>query len=612
MLVGAITLGRELEQRAKNRAMSALQSLIALQPKLAQLITNPELYDHASAPIQPQVIAIPVEHVRVGEWLQVLPGESIPVDGELVWGRTTVDEAMLTGESLPVDKQPGDELTAGTLNHAGMIALRTIRTGKDTTLAQIIALVETAQIRKAPVQHLADTVAGYFTYAVIAIAALTFGFWYWIGTRLWPEMLTLPTVGHLQTMMSLSAHHASISATSPLLLSLKLAIAVLVVSCPCALGLATPTAILVGTGIGAETGLLIRGGDVLEQVSQLDTIVFDKTGTLTTGQPTVADCLVLSPTLLSAFETADANIENALLQLAATVEQGSCHPLAMALRQEADTRGLTLLEAANFHTEPGLGVAAVVADQPVWVGNRDWMVQQGVILDGDADAQTLGHLGKTVIYVAIASTLLGLIAIADTPRADSAETVAALKAMNLNVMLLTGDRLDVAQVIANVVGIAAGNVMAEVRPEAKAAVIEKLQTQGHCVAMVGDGINDAPALAQANVGIALHSGTDIAIETAAIVLMRDRLSDVHAAIRLSRSTFRKIWQNLVWAFSYNIVGIPLAAGVFLPNLGVFLSPAAAGVMMSFSSIGVITNSLSLRRLRLNNVARSTSKSSLDH
>lgn len=578
MLVGFILLGRTLEQRARGRAASALQALFALQPQSAKLIAQ-----GAAATQTP--IEVPIAHVRLGEWLQVLPGEKIPVDGEVVAGQTTVDESMLTGEPVPVQKQPGEFVAAGTFNQSGAIALRVTRTGQDTTLAKIIGLVESAQARKAPIQKLADTVAGYFTYGVMAIATLTFLFWFFVGSHVWSEVLihsNYSLLGAEHAMM----HTSHIPHPTPLLLSLKLAIAVLVIACPCALGLATPTAILVGSGIGAERGLLIRGGDVLEQVHHLDTIVFDKTGTLTTGQPIVADSISFNDGV-------------PLLQLAATVESGTRHPLAQAIAQAAAEQNLPLLTAQDFYTEAGFGVSANVwldgTSQPVLLGTAAWLEQHQVKVDQAVHAQatTLAAQGKTVVYVALSASLIGLMAVKDALRPDAKATVEALKTMGLQVVLLTGDRSSTASAIAAELNLDA--VLAEVLPDGKAAKIAELQAQGRRVGMVGDGINDAPALAQADVGIALKSGTEVAIETAGIILMRDRLTDVVESIRLSRATLRKIRQNLFWAFAYNLLGIPIAAGVLLPSLGLLLSPAAAGAFMAFSSVSVVTNSLLLRQ-----------------
>ena len=564
MLVGFILLGRTLEQQARHRASAAFEALLALQPKVARLIGK-------SAPVnfeQPG-IEIPVEQVKVGEWLRVLPGEKIPVDGEVCSGKTSVDESMLTGEPMPVMKQDGDLVAAGTLNQSGVITLQATRTGKDTTLAQIVAMVEEAQTRKAPVQRLVDTVAGYFTYGVMAIASVTFLFWYFIGAHF--------------------DHSSLLTPPSSLLLSLKLAIAVLVVACPCALGLATPTAILVGTSIGAEKGLLIKGGDILEKVHNLNTIVFDKTGTLTSGKPRVTDCVVLPE---------QSDIEEAyIMQLAAAAESGTCHPLALAIQQEAQRLELTIPPAQDCYTEAGLGVSALVAGKRVLLGNGDWLNLQGISIsdDWEAKAQALSDASKTVVYIAVDGVIAGLIAVTDTLRADAKETVERLQSMGLRVMILTGDRLEAANAIAKELEINFDQIVAGIRPEGKASAIANLQAQGYRVAMVGDGINDAPALAQADVGISLHGSTDVAMETAGIVLMRERLLDAVAAIQLSRATFNKVRQNLFWALAYNVLAIPVAAGFFLPSLGILLSPASAGALMAFSSVSVVTNSLLLRR-----------------
>ncbi len=595
MLLGFILLGRTLEQQARGRAAAAFKQLLALQPQVAHLIAEPKVTTGREG------VEIPADRVRVGEWLQVLPGEKIPVDGEVVAGQTTVDEGMLTGEPVPVTKQPGDGVTAGTINQSGAIAIRATRTGKDTTLAQIVALVEAAQTRKAPVQKLADTVAGYFTYGVITAALLTFIFWYFIGSHIWSDVLQVAAVSTQQ--ITLHTQHLANTHTlqpSPLLLSLKLGVAVMVVACPCALGLATPTAILVGTGVGAERGLLIKGGDVLERVHKLDTVVFDKTGTLTSGSPVVTDYLSVEEDKETrrqgdkGKETSPAT----LLQLAAAVESGTSHPLAAAIKEAAQRQGLAIPDATDFYTQPGLGISAVVGKTKVLLGNWEWLNQNSISIS-DADlsrAQALASSGKTVVYVAADNVLIGLIAVTDTLRADAKKAVEQLRnSLGLRVMLLTGDTPEAADGIAQQLGLSASDVIAGVRPDGKAAAIATLQSQNCKVAMVGDGINDAPALAQADVGIALHAGTDVAMETAQIILMRDRLTDVVEVIQLSRATFNKIRQNLFWAFAYNTLGIPVAAGVLLPTTGFVLSPAAAGALMAFSSVSVVTNSLLLRR-----------------
>jgi Cu2+-exporting ATPase len=584
MLLGFILLGRTLEQRARRRASAAFESLLALQPQVARLIGK----STASSVVEQSGIEIPVEQVRVGEWLRVLPGEKVPIDGEVVSGQSLVDESMLTGEPMPVLKQPGEPVTAGTLNQSGVMTLKATRTVSETTLAKIVALVEEAQTRKAPIQQLADTVAGYFTYGVLAIAFLTFLFWYFAGTKIWPDVL-LP-MAHAESHMMM----AMPTATSPLLLSLKLAIAVLVIACPCALGLATPTAILVGTSIGAERGLLIKGGDILERVHQLDTVVFDKTGTLTSGQPTLSDCLPISES--GNFDSPQST-QNSLIQLAATVESGTSHPLAEAIITAAQQQQLPILEAQDFHTEPGLGISALVENRRVLLGNADWLNQQSVTISDMAQrqVQALAEAGKTVVYVAAEGVLIGVIAVSDVLRPDASETVKRLKDMGLRVMLLTGDQPAAAAVVAQQLSIEPDHVIAGVRPDGKAEAIAQLQAQGRRVAMVGDGINDSPALAQADVGISLQGGTDVAVETAGIILMRGRLMDVVESIELSRATFNKIRQNLFWAFSYNTVGIPAAAGMLLPAFDIILNPAAAGALMACSSVSVVTNSLLLRR-----------------
>ncbi|MHC0065005.1 heavy metal translocating P-type ATPase [Nostoc sp. UIC 10890] len=618
MMLGFILLGRTLEQQARGRAAAAFRKLLALQPQVARLIANPEKGGVGSSSVE-----IPAEQVRVGEWLQVLPGDKIPVDGELMVGQTTVDESMLTGEAVPVIKQPGDTVTGGTLNQSGAIAIQATRIGSDTTLAQIVTLVEAAQTRKAPVQKLADTVAGYFTYGVLTASILTFVFWYFFGTHIWTD-ITMSGGMEMMSHATHNAHHSPLPTPhSPLLISLKLAIAVMVVACPCALGLATPTAILVGTAMGAERGLLIKGGDVLERVHQLDTVVFDKTGTLTTGNPIVTDCLLI--------EEMGTENSQSLIQLAAAVESGTHHPLAKAIQQEAQRQQLSIPNAVDFHTEPGLGVSAVVEGRVVLLGNWDWLSWHGISSSETAQqvAQDLATDGKTVVCVAVGGNLAGLIAVSDTLRPDARSTVDKLRQMGLRVMLLSGDRKEAASAIAKQLGIDSVDVIAGVPPAKKAAAIQSLQKEGlgtrdwglgkilpnphhplspegapqspipnpqSVVAMVGDGINDAPALSQADVGIALHSGTDVAMETAEIILMRDRLNDVVESIQLSRATFNKIRQNLFWAFAYNTVGIPLAAGVLFPSLGFVLNPSGAAALMAFSSVSVVTNSILLRRL----------------
>jgi P-type Cu2+ transporter len=574
MLLGFILLGRTLEGKARNRASAALEKLVLLQPPIARLIGKKE---------NSETIEIPVEQVKPGEWLRVLPGEKIPVDGIVIAGETTVDEAMLTGESVAVVKTSLDQVRAGTINQSGVITLEVTRIGQDTTLAKIINLVETAQTRKAPVQQLADTIAGYFAYGVMAIATITFLFWYFVGTNLWADLLNSNLQGMNMPMMDMANMTAINETTSPLLLSLKLAIAVLVIACPCALGLATPTAILVGTSIGAESGILIKGGDVLERVQQLNTMVFDKTGTLTSGQPQVTECITLTEMTTQK-----------LLQIAASIESGSNHPLAQAILTAAQKQDLTLLDTRDFDSVIGQGMSAIVAGQRMYLGNRQWLLNQGIEINQqqESQAQSLARAGKTVTYLANETTLQGLIALEDSLRPDAIPTVQQLQSLKLNTVLLTGDRPEVAQAIAQKLQIS--QVFAEIKPEEKAQIIQSLQQDNQIVAMVGDGINDAPALAQADVGIALQGGTDVAIATADIVLMQNQLQDVLKSLELSRATVHKIKQNLAWALAYNVLAIPIAAGVLLPQYGVLLSPVWAAVAMASSSLIVVTNSLLLK------------------
>ncbi len=632
MLLSFILIGQTLEQRARFQAASSLRSLIALQPAQARRIaTPPDQLSNADlipAAVSTEIedVQIPVSQVKVGDWLRVLPGEKIPVDGIITRGQTTIDESMITGESLPAFRQSGDQISGGMLNQSGAIALEVSRTGSETTLGQMIQLVETAQTRKAPIQGLADLLSGYFTYGVLICAALTFGFWYLVGVPLWPETASAamghahhmalsqtitsqsaassigPSATHLMsTHLSQAADKTHISTSFRLLVSLKLAIAVVVVACPCALGLATPTAILVGSGIGAEKGLLIRGGDILEATHKLDIIVFDKTGTLTSGSPQVTDCLPLSR---------DISVDD-LLQIAATVEKGTQHPLAVAITKAAAAKQLPLLAAEDFYTQAGLGISATikkaalpsatspsVASQPVqvWLGNLAWMQQNDCAIADDALqlAESLAEGGKTAVFVAQNHQLIGLIGASDTLRPEAAETIAQIQKLGITVQILSGDRLAAVGAIAHQLGIAPSQIQAEVSPAQKVSAIRQLQQTRQQVGLVGDGINDAPALAQADVGIALNSGTDVAMETADIVLMKDTLTDVPAAIRLSRRTFNKIRQNLGWAFAYNLICIPLAAGAFLPAFGLSLSPGFAGGLMALSSITVVLNSLLLK------------------
>ncbi len=586
MIVGLVLLGRTLEEQARGRATSAFKALLNLQPAIARQVLNP-LQD----PIQSN--AIPVEQVAVGTFLQVLPGDKFPVDGVITTGQSSVNEAMLTGESLPVEKGVGDRVMAGTLNQSAAVVIEATRMGSETALAQIIQCVETAQARKAPIQRLADRVSGYFVYGVMAIATLTFLFWALIGTHLWPEVLHAAVATHAMHP-NLNSDHLG------LLLSLKLAIAVLVVACPCALGLATPTAIVVGTSLGAEQGLLIRGGDVLEAVHHLDTIVFDKTGTLTTGNPVVATYWLSA--IAQALETPEQ-----LIQLAASLETNAQHPFAEAIIGKATELQLERLSVTEWMSYPGSGLSGVVDGNTLCLGSLDWLEVQGVEVEaGDRhQSETFAAQGNSVVFLSVNGRYEGGIALQDPVRVDAKGAIAALRQQKLKVLMLTGDQRTTAESIGRSLGLSSEEIYAAVSPTDKAKVIAALQAEGRTVGMVGDGINDAPALVQADVGIALSSGTDVAIETAQIVLMHSqltqeapRLGDVSRALKLSKATFRTIQQNLFWALGYNVIGIPLAAGFFLPAFGILLNPAMAAALMAFSSVSVVTNALTLRHANL--------------
>ena len=544
MIITLILLGRFLEARAKGRAADAIQRLLELQPNTARVVRDG------------REMEIPVAHVRVGDTIAVRPGEKISVDGRIISGVSAVDEAMLTGESMPVDKQPGDSVVGATLNKTGAFTFQATRVGQETTLAQIVHVVRQAQSSKAPIQRLADTIASYFVPAVISIAMLTFGAWMLFG----PE--------------------------PALSFAIMNFVAVLIIACPCALGLATPTAIMVGTGRGAEQGVLIKSGAALERMHAVTTVVFDKTGTLTTGQPEVTSVIAVSGS------------EAELLRLAASVEQKSEHPLGQAIVRRAQSQELSLIEVETFQATPGQGVMASVGEKIVLIGNRRFCQEHSINLSQlETAAESLAQSGKTPMFMAVNGRAVGLIAVADVLKAEALNALARIRQLGPNPVMLTGDNRRTAEAIAHQAGIA--QVVAEVLPEDKAAEIARLQANGQVVGMVGDGINDAPALVQADVGIALGTGTDVAIDAADITLIRGDLQGVVTAIRLSRRTMQVIRQNLFWAFFYNAAGIPIAAGVLYPFFQLVLNPMVAALAMALSSVSVITNSLRLRAARIN-------------
>ena len=545
-IIALILLGKVLEARAKSRTSAAIRALLGLRAKTARVLRPGGLE-----------LAIAVEQLRLGDVVRVRPGEKIATDGRIREGRSAVDEAMLTGESLPVEKQPGDLVFGATLNKTGSFDFAVTKIGADTMLAQIVQLVEDAQGSRAPIQRLADRVSAVFVPTVVVIALLTFGLWLGLApaaTR-WPLALTT-------------------------------FVAVLIIACPCALGLATPTAIMVGTGKGAEYGVLIRNAEALEKAYQVDTVLLDKTGTLTRGEPAVTD-----------FLPAAGQAAGPLLALAAAVERRSEHPLAAAVVQYAAAQGADQQEATDFRAVQGQGAAATVAGQAVLIGNRRLLAEAGVALPPPlADkADELLAQAKTVLYVAVGGQAAGLLGVADTLRATSAAAVAQLQKRGLTVVLLTGDNAPAAAQVAAQVGIT--RYFADVLPGDKAAKVKELQAEGRTVAMVGDGLNDAPALAQADVGLAMGGGTDVAVEAAGITLLHADLHGVVTALDLSRQTMRTIRQNLFFAFVYNALGIPLAAGLLYPVFGWLLSPMLAAGAMALSSVSVLTNSLRLRRFR---------------
>ena len=541
VIITLILLGKSLEAVSKGKTSDAIKKLMGLTPKTAVVIKDGK------------ETLVPISDVEIGHIILVKPGERIPVDGQVVEGYTSIDESMLTGESIPIDKKVGDNVYAASINKNGVIRFRATKVGGDTALAQIIKLVEDAQGSKAPIAQMADIVSGYFVPIVVAIASLAFVGW-------------------------LIAGHT-------LAFALTIFISVLVIACPCALGLATPTAIMVGTGKGAEHGILIKGGEALETAHKIDAIIFDKTGTITEGKPEVTDIL-----------PASGITRERLLQMAASGEKGSEHPLGEAIVRSAEKEGLKLYPVEDFQAIPGHGIEGTIDGVHALIGNRKLMDDRNIELEEfEARSGQLAEEGKTPMYVALSGQLSGIIAVADVVKQSSESAIKKIQEMGIEVVMITGDNEKTARAIAKQVGV--DRVLAEVLPQDKANEVKKLQEEGRKVAMVGDGINDAPALVQADIGIAIGSGTDVAMESADIVLMRSDLMDVPTAIHLSKSTIRNIKQNLFWAFGYNVAGIPVAAGLLYIFGGPLLNPMFAAAAMSLSSVSVVSNALRLRRFK---------------
>jgi len=541
MIITLVLLGKLLEVNSKGKTGEAIKKLMGLSPKTAIVIRDGK------------EIEISIDDVIVGDTVVVKPGSKIPVDGEVIEGYTSVDESMLTGESIPVEKKAGDKVTGASINKNGLIKFKATKVGKDTTLSQIIALVEEAQGSKAPIAKMADVVSGKFVPVVLIIAMLSGLFW--------------------------------LLANSPDVSALSVFITVLVIACPCALGLATPTAIIVGTGKGAENGVLFKNGEALEITHKLQVAVFDKTGTITEGKPRVTDII-----------TADGVDNDALLTMAASAEKGSEHPLGEAIVKHANKLGITFAETKDFQAFPGLGISVTVQGKAVILGNKKFLSKHNVdLLDFEEKSDKLANEGKTAMFVSVDNKLAGIIAISDTVKPSSAAAIKKLHEMGLKTAMITGDNKQTADAIAKQVGI--DMVFAEVMPDEKANEVKKMQADGSFIAMVGDGINDAPALAQADIGIAIGSGTDVAMESADIVLMKNDLNDVSFAIALSRATITNIKQNLFWALGYNVLGIPIAAGLLHLFGGPMLNPMFAAAAMSLSSVSVVSNALRLNNFK---------------
>ncbi len=560
IVIGLILLGRYLEAKAKAGTSSAIKKLIELQARTARVVKNGKEVD------------IPIEEVQVGDIVRVRPGEKIPVDGEILEGESSVDESMISGESIPVDKAKDDKVIGSTINKSGTFTYKAIKVGKDTMLAQIIKLVEDAQGSKAPIQRLADTVSSYFVPIVIMLAFLTFGVWYIFGSN--PAFL----------------------------FALLNTVAVLIIACPCAMGLATPTAIMVGTGKGAEKGILIKDAESLEIANKIQVVVFDKTGTLTKGKPEVTDIIPMSVILSKRSASKDLNgilrfTQNDIIRLAASIEKSSEHSLAEAIVNKAETQKIKLETISKFKAIAGHGVEGVIGKQKAFFGNRRLMEREKIdFKEVGGQIGKLENEGKTVMLLALDKKLIGLIAVADTVKETAKQGVAALKKKGIEIVMITGDNVRTANAIAKKIGI--DRVLADVLPDQKEAEVRKIQAEGKKVAMVGDGINDAPALAAADIGIAMGTGTDVAIEAADITLINKDLRSVASAIELSKKTMRTIKLNLFWAFGYNVILIPVAMGALYPFFGLLLNPIFASIAMASSSISVVSNSLLLRRMKI--------------
>ncbi|MBE7555591.1 MAG: copper-translocating P-type ATPase [Anaerolineales bacterium] len=565
LLTFFIVLGRYLEALTRGRTSEAIRKLMKLQPKLAHVLRNGQEEE------------IPAEEVEAGDLLLVRPGESIPVDGRVKEGYSAVDESMLTGESLPVEKKAGDPVIGGTLNKTGAFKFEATKVGKDTALAQIIKLVEDAQASKAPIQKLADWVAGHFILGVHILALIVFLFWFFLGYQMFFD----PNSSFILSPYKLGE-------IGVFGFSLLLSVTVLVISCPCAVGLATPSAMMAGTGKAAEYGVLFKGAEAIEKASKLQTIVFDKTGTLTRGEPSVTDIIE--------YPRPEGHLPDEVLRWAAMAEKNSEHPLGEAIVRAAEFKGLPLTDPTSFNAIPGQGVEAQVEEHTVLLGNRKLMAERQIDFRWEVhQAERLEADGKTVMFVAVDGQPAGLIAVADTVKEYSAEANLRLHRLGLEVVMITGDNRRTAEAIARQVGI--DRVLAEVLPQDKAEEVKKLQALGKKVAMVGDGVNDAPALAQADVGLAIGSGTDVAKETGDVILIKDDIRDVVTTLEIAQATMRKVKQNLFWAFVYNTLGIPLAAGLFYPFVSLIISPELAAAFMAVSSVSVTLNTLLLKRFK---------------